>query len=73
MHKRANKKETELRIAHAAELVAEWQAYSSITSHVAEKYEISRRRARQITSNAYLLLKDDIEEGDLIRPETTAK
>ena len=66
-------KETELRIAHAAELVAEGQAYSSITSHVAAKYGISRRRARQITSNAYLLLKDDIEEGDLNRPEMTAK
>ena len=27
----------------------------------------------QITSNAYLLLKDDIEEGDLNCPEMTAK
>ncbi len=73
MSKRATKQETELRVAHAAELVAEGQAYSSITSHIAAKYEISRRRARQITSNAYLLLKDDIEEGDLNRPEMTAK
>ena len=73
MHKRATKHETELRVAHAAELVAEGQAYSSITSLVAKKYGISRRRARQITSNAYLLLKDDIEEGDLNRPEMTAK
>ena len=40
---------------------------------VAAKYGISRRRARQITSSAYLLLKDDIEEGDLNRPEMTAK
>ena len=55
MSKRATKQETELRVAHAAELVAEGQAYSSITS------------------NAYLLLKDDIEEGDLNRPEMTAK
>ena len=73
MSKRATKQETELRIAHAAELVAEGQAYSSITSFVAAKYGISRRRARQITSNAYLLLKNDIEEGDLNRPEMTAK
>jgi|TARA_R110002012_G_C11228284_1_gene563607 hypothetical protein len=73
MTKRATKQETELRVAHAAELVAEGQAYSSITSFVAAKYGISRRRARQITSNAYLLLKDDIEEGDLNRPEMTAK
>ena len=73
MTKRATKKETELRVAHAAELVAEGQAFSSITSLVAAKYGISRRRARQITSSAYLLLKDDIEEGDLNRPELTAK
>ena len=32
MYKRATKQETELRVAHAAELVAEGQAYSSITS-----------------------------------------
>ena len=73
MPKRATKQETELRVAHAAELVAEGQAYSSITSLVAAKYGISRRRARQITSSAYLLLKDDIEKGDLNRPEMTAK
>ena len=73
MSKRATKQETELRVAHAAELVAEGQAYSSITSLIAAKYGISRRRARQITSSAYLLLKDDIEKGDLNRPEMTAK
>ena len=73
MPNRATKHETELRVAHVAELVAEGQAYSSITTHVAAKYNISRRRAREITSNAYLLLKDDLEEGDLNRPEMTAK
>tara|TARA_B100000212_G_scaffold224038_1_gene170017 strand:- start:388 stop:609 length:222 start_codon:yes stop_codon:yes gene_type:complete len=73
MSKRAIKQENELRVAHAAELVAEGQAYSSITSHVAAKYNISRRRAREITSKAYLLLKDDIEEWDLNRPEMRAK
>ena len=73
MSKRATKQETELRVAHAAELVAEGQSYSSITSLIAAKYGIIRRRARQITSSAYLLLKDDIEEGDLNRPEMTAK
>jgi hypothetical protein len=45
----------------------------SVTSLVAEKYTISRRRARQIASSAYLLLKEDVEEGDLNRPEMTAK
>ena len=71
--KRATKKETETRVAHAAELVLEGQAYSAVTSLVAEKYNISRRRARQIASSAYLLLKNDVEEGDLNRPEMTAK
>ena len=73
MSKRATKQEIELRVAHAAELVAEGQAYSSITTHVAVKYKLSRRRAREITTKAYLLLKDDIEKGDLNRPEMTAK
>ncbi len=63
MPKRATKQETELRVAHAAELVAEGRAYSSITSLVAAKYGISRRRARQITSNAYLLLKMILRKG----------
>ena len=71
--KRATKKETEKRVSHAAELVLEGQAYSAVTSLVAEKYDISRRRARQIASHAYLLIKDDVEEGDLNRPEMTAK
>ena len=73
MTKRATKKETQLRVAHAAELVADGKSYSSVTSLVAEKYTISRRRARQIASSAYLLLKEDVEEGDLNRPEMTAK
>ena len=73
MSKRASKKEMELRVADAAELVLQGQAYSLITSHVAEKYSISRRQARRITSDAYILLKDDIQEGDLNRPEQTAK
>ena len=48
MPKRATKQETELRVAYAAELVAEGQAYSSITSLVAAKYGILRKRAMQI-------------------------
>ena len=73
MSKRATKHETELRVNYATELVTEGQAYSCITSLVAAKYGILRRRVRKITSNAYLLLKDDIEEGELNRPEMTAK
>ena len=66
MSKRATKHETKLRVAHAAELVAEGQAYSSITTHIAARYGIPRRRAREITTKAYLLLKNDIEEGELL-------
>tara|TARA_B100000212_G_scaffold260200_1_gene200136 strand:+ start:305 stop:550 length:246 start_codon:yes stop_codon:yes gene_type:complete len=39
----------------------------------AAKYGISRRGARQITSNAYFLLKYDTKKGDLNYSETTAK
>ena len=46
MSKRATKQETELRVAHTAELVAAGQAYSSITTLIAAKYGISRRRTR---------------------------
>ena len=73
MSKRAAKQQTKFKVPHSAELVVEGQGYSSIASLIAAKYRISRRRARQITSNAYLLLKDDIEEWDLNRPEMTAK
>ena len=73
MPKRATKQETESRVPHDAGLVAEGQAYSSITLLVAAKYRISRRREGQLTSNAYLLLKDDIEKGDLNRPEMKVK
>ena len=73
MSKRATKYETKLRVVYTAELVTEGLAYSSITSLFAAKYGISSRRARQITSNVYLLLKDYIEEMDLNRPEMTAK
>ena len=73
MGKRASKKEMELRVAEAAELVLQGQAFSLITSHVAEKYDISRRQARRIAADAYLLLKNDFEEADVNKPEQTAK
>ena len=73
MGKRASKKEMETRVSEAAELVLQGHAYSLITSHVAEKYSISRRQARRITADAYLLLKNDFEEADLNKPEQTAK
>ena len=71
--KRAKKKKLKKRVAHAAELVLEVQAYSAVTYHLAEKYNISRRRARQITSGAYPLIKDNIEQGKLECPEMTSK
>ena len=52
-------------VTHAAQLFAEVQEYSSITTLVAAKYGISRRRFRPIKTNAYLLLKNDIEKGDI--------
>jgi len=73
MSKGAKKQETELKVGHATELIAEGQAYSLINYLVAAKFGISRRRARQIITNAYLLLKNDIEGEDLNRLEMTAK
>jgi len=52
MSKRATKYETALRVGPAAELVDEGQAYSSMNAHVAAKDNISRRRVREIISNA---------------------
>ena len=46
MYKRATKQESESRVAHAAELAAAGQAYSSITSRVGARYGILIRRAR---------------------------
>ena len=48
MSKIATQLEKESRVAHAYELAAAGQSYSSITSLVAAKYGISRRKARQI-------------------------
>ena len=73
MSKRASKSEIQNRVNYAANLAAEGQSFSLITSQVAEKYNLSRRQSRRIASNAYILLKDDVEEGDLNRPEMTAK
>ena len=53
--KRASKEDTELMVAHAAELVLKRQAYSAVNSLIAEKHDMSRCRARQIASNTYLL------------------
>ena len=72
MHKRATKQETELRVAHAAELVAEGQAYSSIIPLLPQNME-SQEEEQGRSLLMLTLLKDDIEEGDLNRPEMTAK
>ena len=53
MSKRATKQETELRVAHAAELVAEGQPIDLLLP-LLPRNDILRRRARQITSNFYL-------------------
>ena len=62
MSKRASKKEMESRVAEAAELVLQGQAYSLITSHVAEKYSISRRQARRRVFAMDLVEKPNLGE-----------
>ena len=63
MPKRATKQEAEWRVAQDAKLASEGKTHSSITSLVAKNYEIAQRRRSHITPNAYIVLKDDIEEG----------
>ena len=67
--KRVTRQETELRVTHADELVDEGLAYSSITNLAAAKYGISTRKARHTIYIENLLFIDDIEKGDLNRPE----
>ena len=47
MSRRATKQETELRVAHAAELVAEGQAYSSITAFVSAKLWNIKKKSKR--------------------------
>ena len=54
MSKRATKQETELRVVHAAELVAEGQVYSFFITLVAAKYGISRRTFKLPTKETYI-------------------
>ena len=46
MSKRATKQERESRVAHAAELAAAGQVYSSITSLVAAKYGMLKKKSK---------------------------
>ena len=52
MSKRATNKEQEIRVNHAVNFAAEGESFSSLSAQVAEKYSISRRQARRITSAA---------------------
>ena len=70
---RATKAELELRVGEAADMLAQGHSSTVVTTHEAEKYQLSRRQARRITAAAYELIVQDLEGVDLSRPQMTAK
>ncbi len=69
---RASKKEMELRVGHAADLIAQGHSCTVTTTHVAETYGLSRRQARRITAGAMDLIVQDFEEINLEQPQMVA-
>ena len=63
MSTRATQHETELRVAHAAELVAEGQAYFSITTHVALKHNIQDTEQEKSKPKPTFYLKMILKKG----------
>ena len=61
--KTATKQETELRVAYAAELVAEGQAYSSITSLVAENMEFQEEEPGRLLQMLIFCWKMILRKG----------
>tara|TARA_R100001440_G_scaffold64318_1_gene84970 strand:+ start:110 stop:493 length:384 start_codon:yes stop_codon:yes gene_type:complete len=67
--KRASKNEIELRQSDAFKRLCEGEPSSFVVSAMAEKYSISRRQARRVVANAYDVVKQDLVEMDINRPE----
>ena len=70
---RASKSELNLRIGQAASMLAQGNGATVVTSYMSDTYFLSRRQARRITAAAYELLKQDIDEIDLSRPQLTSQ
>ena len=64
----ANKKETELLIEEAGQMLAQGHSSIVVTSYVTETYSISRRQARRITAIAFELLVQGLEATDISKP-----
>ena len=73
MAKRANKNEIELRKSEAFRRLCEGEPSTFVVSAMAEKYSISRRQSRRIVADAYDVVKQDLLEMDINRPEYLSK
>ena len=54
-------------------MLAQGNGATTVTSHVAETYRLSRRQDRRITAAVYELLIQDLEDLDLSRLQMTAQ
>jgi hypothetical protein len=73
MSKRASKNEIELRKSEAFKRLCEGEPSTFVVSAMAEKYSISRRQSRRIVAEAYDVVKQDLLEMDINRPEALAR
>ena len=73
MRKKATKKEMDLRSSEAAAMMAKGSSCTVITTHMAEKYKLSRRQARRITARGMDVIVQDFEEINIERPFMVAK
>ena len=73
MSKRASKNEIELRKSEAFKRLCEGEPSTFVVSAMAEKYSISRRQSRRIVADAYDVVKQDLVEMDINRPEYLSK
>ena len=67
--KRARKKELEARKAEAFKRLCEGEPCTYIVSAMSEKYSISLWQSRRIVANAFYVVKSDLLEMDINRPE----
>ena len=71
--KKANKQEIELRSGFAADLLAQGNSCTVLTTRVTEEYVLSRRQDRRITAKEMDLIVKDFEEINIERPQMVAK
>ena len=62
----------ELKVGFAADLLVKGQSSTAVMTQMAEKYSLSRRQARRITSAGIALIVEAFEEISLEMPQMVA-